>query len=106
MICGVIALIASPGATLNAQGGTPAAMSAACTPTAPTGPASDSNVRQQVILDEMRGHLLMSLATWQAQDYLLASVHAAHPAGELLSVITGDLRRACLYDSLVKGLTG
>jgi hypothetical protein len=97
---------ASPGVSLLAQDGTPDATAAACTPLIVSGPVTDSHVRQQVILDEMRGHLLVSLALWQAGEYLRASVHAAHPAGELLSVITGDLRRACLYDGLVKALTG
>jgi putative sterol carrier protein len=106
MILAVLTLIAVPGVMLNAEGGTPAATAAACTPVTPADPVSDSHVRQQVILDEMRGHLLVSLALWQAGNYPHATVHAAHPADKLIPVITGDLRRACLLDGLTKALTG
>jgi len=94
-----------PHSSLLAQGGTPAATSAACVPApVPTGPASDANVRQQVILDKMRGHLLVSLMLWQTGVYDQASQHANHPSSELFTVIRGDLQRVCLTDDMIKAL--
>jgi hypothetical protein len=101
-----LALVAMPSLAPRAQKGTPAATAAACVATPPAGPATDTNVRQQVILDEMRGHLLASLQLWQAGSFEQASVHAAHPAQELLPALAGDLRHACLLDGLTKALTG
>jgi hypothetical protein len=104
---GALALVAvAPCLSIRAQDGTPAATAAACVAAPPRDQVTDANVRQQVILDEMRGHLLASLQLWQAGDFPQASVHASHPAQELLPAVAGDLRRACLLDGLTKALTG
>lgn len=107
ILCVWIAVLiaVSPRSSPLAQGGTPAATTSACVAAPiPTGPASDANVRQQVILDKMRGHLLVSLMLWQTGAYDQATQHALHPSGELITVIQGDLRRACLSDDTVKAL--
>ncbi len=85
-----------------AQSGTPAAT--ACAP-APSGPAGDAQVRQQVILDEMKAHLQLSLSLWKLINHSLAAVHASHPSGELMAVLSGDLKRVCLLDALTAALT-
>lgn len=89
----------TPYTALGAQNGTPAATMATCV-TEATGPAMDVNVRQQVILDKMRGHLLVSLSLWEKGNYDLAQAHSNQPIQELLSVIRGDLKRICLADQL------
>ncbi len=108
MVLSVLLTLVSlvPHVALRAQDGTPAATMSGCVPTVSVGPSSDANVRQQVILDEMRGHLLVSLDLWQAGKYAQAAVHAGHPSTELMPVIAGDLRRACLFDDFTKALTG
>ncbi len=96
---------AVPRTPLQAQGGTPAATSSACVAApVPAGPANDASIRQLVILDKMRGHLLVSLPLWQAGVYDQASQHASHPSSELLTVIRGDLKRVCLIDNVTKAL--
>ncbi len=102
----IVLIAVSPSLSIHAQDSTPAATAAACAATPPAGPATDANVRQQVILDEMRGHLFASLQLWQADNYPQASVQAGLPVQELLPALAGDLRRVCLLDGLTKALTG
>ncbi|MCC7448510.1 MAG: hypothetical protein IT324_13905 [Anaerolineae bacterium] len=103
----LLVCVAIPHSAAQSQDGTPAATRSACIPApVPAGPASDANVRQQVTLDKMRGHLLVSLMLWQTGAYDLASQHASHPTSELITIIRGDLRQVCLLDDTISVLAG
>jgi len=94
-------LLAAPRTALHAQSGTPD-----CVPATPSGQGGNEDVRRQVILDKIRGHLLLTLPLRESGDYEKAAMHAGHPVAELLSIIAGDLRRACFLDTLRQALLG
>jgi hypothetical protein len=75
-------------------------------PATPSGQGGNEDVRKQVILDKIRGHLLLTLPLRELGDYEKAAMHAGHPVAELLAIISGDLRRACFLDTLTKALLG
>lgn len=95
------ALFATPRPAIRAQSGTPD-----CAPATPSGQGGNEDVRRQVILDKIRGHLLLTLPFRDLGDYEKAAMHAGHPIEELLPIIAGDLRRACFQDTLTKALLG
>jgi hypothetical protein len=95
------ALFTAPSPAIRAQSGTPD-----CVPATASGQGGNEDVRKQVILDKIRGHLLLTLPLRESGDYEKAAMHAGHPITELLSIIAGDLRRACFLDTLTKSLLG
>lgn len=52
---------------------------------------SAEQVRHATALAQMQAHLQASLANWEAGDYEMASVHAAHPVEELWELVADEL---------------
>lgn len=75
------------------------------TPTQPSPPAfTEEDVGHAVALAQMAGHLQASLANWEAGDYNLAALHAAHPVGEVWGIVFAELEEADAAASLKEAL--
>ncbi len=62
---------------------------------------TNDQIRKLVVLGKMRGHLVASIADWDAAQYDLAMHHSAEIPKELYSIIGADLKKANLADDFL-----